>query len=493
VVIPLEFHRGQIEECLESWASGQSFARDRYEIVAAACRSSLDEATLSRLRGVLAESDRLLLLDEPHDMPLCAQAAAVARGEVLVFTESHCHPRHDLLAVADGALRAQPELAGFSGRSRRLTHNRLSVVEADLYEADIRYGMEEHPWRKILDQLFVVRAAAYDDAGGFCGELGHFAEWHLAARMHQRGHRVGFVPEAEVGHRYVGDWRELVEFSADFARGELRFHHRYTADACRSYFATPREWAARQAWRPHLARAAAVLARRARSRRRAFWPAELVRRLRLRARWAARARLGPRAALGSAQLRFGAALLLLRLVVGLGASGQLLRLALVRLVDATVRRERWRYVGAWLTATARLARAAVPRPVPLSWQPDEDERWVTVGFHEVEDWQGHRFRWSEPVGLVEVVLAPGSYRFTLSWLPIRPLENLVIYLDEAPVAAATSGFQASATLRLAVARAVRFSWTCEPWAPTRDRRLLGLPVASLRWEAEPADDRVGAG
>jgi hypothetical protein len=494
VVIPLEFHRGQAEECLARWSRDQDVPRDRYEILAAACRSSMDEGAAAGLRALLAAHDRLLLFTEPHDIPLCARAADAARGEVLLFAESHCLPPPDALSVSERALRAHPDWAGFSGGSARLTHNRLSVAEADLYEADIRYGLEEHPWRKVLDQFFVVRAEAYRDAGGFCADLGHFAEWHLAARLHQRGHRLGYVPEIQVRHHYVGDWRPLVEFSADFARGELVFHEERTQDPCRAYFAAPSEWSSRHAWRPSLARAAARLARQSRSPGRGAWrPAELRRRWRLRARWAVRARLGPRLARWRAELRFLAALARLRLSLRLRSGGDRLRRALVRLVDATIRRERTRYLDGWLARTAGALPAIAPSPEPMSWEPGDGERWVALGFHELETWQDRPFRWSEPVGLVEVGLGPGSYRFTLTWLPIRPGVNPSVYLDEQPLAVDADECRLSGAFTLTSARVVRFSWTCAPWTPPGDPRLLGLPVASLRWEAEPAGDPAEVG
>src|SRR5688572_13985221 len=143
VIIPLEFHRGQVEACLLRWAHDQTYARGKYEIIAVGCRYSLDQDTLSILESKLGPHDRLLLYDEPHDMALCAHAAEQAAGEVLFFTESHCLPEPDILSIADETLRAHPEWAGFSCRSLRVTHNYLSIIEADMYEADIRYGMEE--------------------------------------------------------------------------------------------------------------------------------------------------------------------------------------------------------------------------------------------------------------------------------------------------------------------------------------------------------------
>src|SRR6185369_10159268 len=103
-------------------------------------------------------------------------------------------------------------------------------------------------WRKILDQCFVVRAERYHAAGGFRPELGHFAEWHLAAHMHQKGYQIGYAPEVRVFHYYTGDSNELIEFSADFAHGEMTFHSEFGNDPCRSYFQEPTEWLNRRGW-----------------------------------------------------------------------------------------------------------------------------------------------------------------------------------------------------------------------------------------------------
>jgi hypothetical protein len=211
-------------------------------VVAAGCRASLDPAATASVEAALRPQDRLLFFDEPHDIALCARAAHEARGEALFFTESHCYPDPDALLRADETLRARPEWAGFSGRSVPVTHNRLSRAEAAMYDADIRQAMEEHPWRKVLDQVFVVRKDSYHDAGGFRAELGHFAEWHLAAALHHRGHRIGYAPEVRIRHYYVGDLPELIEFTTDFARGEMLLHATADEDPCRSYFEAPPQW-----------------------------------------------------------------------------------------------------------------------------------------------------------------------------------------------------------------------------------------------------------
>src|SRR5260370_39704563 len=91
-----------------------------------------------------------------------------------------------------------------------------------MYEADTEYGMTGHPWRKILDVCFATLREAYEASGGFKPELGHFAEWALAASYFEMGYIVGYLPEARVHHYYVGSLADLKAFTLDFVQGEIR-------------------------------------------------------------------------------------------------------------------------------------------------------------------------------------------------------------------------------------------------------------------------------
>jgi hypothetical protein len=490
VIVPLEFHRGQIEPSLRQWTRGQTYPRDRYEVIAAACRHSLSADARLTLSSLITVPDRLLLYDAPHDMALSACAAREAVGDVLVFTESHCLPDPTFLARADESLLDHPEWAGFSGRSLRITHNALSIVEADVYEEDIRHGMEEHPWRKILDQCFVVRKTAYDDAGGFRAALGHFAEWHLAAGMHYRGDCIGYAPLVRIWHYYAGDCREIVDFARDFARGEMTYHATFVDDECRTYFDEPIEWSRRHHWMPAFTRTAVPLAWQARPRTvpASLRPGEVTRRIRLLAEWVLRASFGAAPDVLLAFGRFQMALWALRLGLRLGAGSTTLRAGLLRLVDACVRLERVRFVRTWLhTASHVPALPAVAFRSP-AWRPECSNVFRSAGIHPLEVWQGRRFRWSEPVGMVDVGLAPGDYRFTLEWLPVKPIENLRVYVDGRHVEIVRVGCQATGGFTVDTQGSVRFSWTCEPWKPQGDSRLLGLPVVAIDWTPSPTTE-----
>ena len=348
VIIPLEFHRGHIESSLRRWTRGQTYPREHYEVVAAGW-------VLARCRCAL----RCLARDRARPAPVVRRASRHRADRVCRSggrgRGPHLHgialpPRPDFLARADDSLREHPDWAGFSGCSLRITQNRLSIVEADMYEADIRHGMEEHLWRKILDQCFVVRKGAYDEAGGFRAALGHFAEWHLAARMHSKGDRIGYAPLVRVWHHYVGDCRELVEFSTDFARGEMTYHATFAEDPVKR--TSTSQWSGRAAIsgrRPSRMRRSCWRGGALQDRRRIAAPAEVARRLRLLLAWTVRASFGAAPDLLRAFVRFQSALWGLRLAMRLGADRTTLEAALIWLVDASVRLERMRFVRRWLS------------------------------------------------------------------------------------------------------------------------------------------------
>src|SRR5215831_8727251 len=136
VIVPLEYHRGQWEQSWQGWMS-QTIARPLYEIILVVPPDFSLRENLSALAGGEA---RLEFADSAHDIGLCAVGATRARGKYLFFTESHCWPEPDVLALCVQAFEEHPEWSGFSCKSIPVCHNRLSEAEAVMYQADIDFG-----------------------------------------------------------------------------------------------------------------------------------------------------------------------------------------------------------------------------------------------------------------------------------------------------------------------------------------------------------------
>lgn len=471
VVIPLEFHRGRIDECLCAWTTGQTCAADQYELVVVA-PERFEPTRLAGIGSLLRGHDVLLRDASNHDMGLCVAGAKAARGRILFFTESHCWPEPDALEQAERALREHPEWAGFSARSIRVTHNRLSEVEADMYEADIEHAMLHHPWRKILDQCFVVRRKAYDESGGFEAELGHFAEWLLAARFFRKDLQVGYVPAVRVHHYYIGDFREIEEFTDDFTTGQARFLARQVSDRCSAMFPEVPYWSQAGDWERAAAGPMIRLAARA--------PASTVDRAREVLRWLCVAVLGFRVALYAAGLR--ALRARWRLWWSLRFAAREERHAAMReYCVAVVRR-----CGARLLARSRpLPRAAGYDSIRFG----EFLLHPAAGFHLREEWKGRPCRWSAPEAMVRLVLEPGTYRLRLSWLPVRPTADAdpTFFWDGMPIPVERTAIgDHSATFHVEVRgeRPSWLGWTCRRFPATGDERRLGLLMDRMEWARE---------
>ena len=137
IIIPLEYHRGQWEQSWLGWTS-QTADKSLYEIILVV---PPDFKTREELEALAADKARIEFTESEHDIGLCAFGATKARGRYLFFTESHCWPEPNVIELCIRAIEAHPDWAGFSCHSVPICHNRLSVAEAAMYQADIEFGM----------------------------------------------------------------------------------------------------------------------------------------------------------------------------------------------------------------------------------------------------------------------------------------------------------------------------------------------------------------
>lgn len=235
VIIPLEYHRGLATACIRGWVVEQDFPRHQYRVLIGV-PANFDRNELEEIRSFLADGDLLLEFDQQHDMALIEEVACQASSGLLLFSESHCIPEPDALSYLVGIADANPDWDGFSAPTHGLTDNLLSRIECDIYSNDIRGKLQSHDWLRVLDQCFVIRRAAYDAAGGFRGEFGHFAEWLFAATMKMLGLKLGVAERAVVSHGYIGEYDELEAFTVDFSYGQIKYLHQHSREAAAMLF-----------------------------------------------------------------------------------------------------------------------------------------------------------------------------------------------------------------------------------------------------------------
>jgi hypothetical protein len=472
VIIPLEFHRDQWERCWQGW-NAQTVDRSAYELILVVPSDFQD---LAWLDGVSA--DCLEFSSQSHDIDLCAAGAKRARGEYLFFTEAHCWPEPDVLERCLEAINTNRDWAGFSCLSVPITHNRLSVAEAEMYMVDIEYAMKVHPWRKILDQCFVTRREVYEHCGGFKTGIGHYAEWLLAASYFRGGYKIGYFPRARFHHYYSGSLDNLDMFTLDFVNGEIDYFGSEHDDSNRQLFEIPSEWICQGNFDRDMARSVLHIVLQG------LWPPGSSRH-HLPSAIVEIGRWLPPAIFGDGIVRT-------RAVIGVAWARAVLRLA------AAIGSQKWlnyqftNYIAKLIHAQ-RLAKIRILRPtrrdalktghIGFGVNPFSLD---ATGFYPLEQSQGIRFRWSETAAAVLVSAPAGRQTIHIDCLPVRALSDvrsdLHFYIDGARISASRLSMAAdriSIELDLARARVFKLGWTCAPFKATADHRLLGLAVRRI--------------
>jgi hypothetical protein len=485
VIIPLEYHRGQWERCWQGWQS-QSLDRESFEIILVVPPGFPERDRL----GELADpAPRLEYSQHSHDIALCADGAASARGKFLFFTEAHCWPEPDVLELCLQALHLNPGWAGFSCKSMRVCPNRLSEAEADMYEADTEFGMKVHPWRKILDVCFVTRREAYEECGGLKPEFGHFSEWALAANYFEHGHKIGFLPEALVHHYYIGSLAELKAFTLDFVEGEIRYFSRGLHEPVSTLLEIPPELIGHDNFNRGMARAILrmivkdLLTLRAADRR-------SQQALFAIGRWASPAISGDGIARGAVAAVALYAYLAAALTSVAGSRGQL-GVRFKRYIEALIRYQRLNCLR-----TERLSKTAVRMPGVISAPGDNTTILEQTGFYPLEKYDGNRFRWSEMAAAIRLQTNAGHQSIRIQCVPVRrlSLENdLRLYFDgrRIPDDAISTGIDTlEIRINVPTSGAHLLGWICRPFPAKADSRRLGLPI--LHVELISRDDDVKA-
>jgi hypothetical protein len=474
VIIPLEYHRGQWERCWEGWQA-QTLDHDEFEIILVV---PADFSQHDKLRNLVGSRARLEYSPHVHDIGLCAAGAATARGTFLFFTESHCWPEPEVLRLCVQAFEANPDWAGLSCRSIRITHNKLSVAEADMYDADIDYGMKHHPWRKILDQCFVTRREPYHQCGGLRHEFGHFSEWLLAARYHAAGHKIGYLPDARFYHYYIGVLPELKAFTLDFVTGEISYFSQGAQVPGSDLLEVPPEWACRENFDAGAARAILRMILRD------LVAANVVgdgrwQSLRAIGRWIFPAISGDGLTRAVSAAASAYAYLAMRLAVLVGTREQLGR-SLKAYIGALIRQQRLNRI--------RIERLAAPSAVVADAGGGSGTTAAVAnqtGFHLPEQYQGRHFRWSETEAVICIRARPGRLILRMTCAQVRSLSHSIdlrFYCDgrripDGAISIGAEGFE----IRVIIPQSgtAMLGWLCRAFPATGDSRRLGLPVAGL--------------
>jgi hypothetical protein len=483
VVLPLGDDRGLAAESVRAWTR-QTLPADLYEIVAVDDRRHARRA--ERVRQALRAHDQLVVVAGGGEIELYQGGAEAARGELLLFTESHAVPA---LEALEGLLRHLDRTGAEAAtlRSAHLARRGLAALEERLGETARAERTPAEWWAGVSLRGFALRRSLFRELGGFRTDLERFAETALAIEMDRRGLRADEARDAVVRHGDCTRPAELEPALLALGRGRRAYVDAGPPELVRQYLGDfdPLSRAVLDAG---LARELCAEAARSILERRGG-AATVAANLAALRRFVPTALAGPTGA--SLALRASARISLLRCMVPLGDG------------DRRFARFRRAWHDVWSCGQIQhLERQALPPPArppePLRFSlaaPDTD----FVGFHARETDAVGTFRWTEPAALWRLALVPDDYRARLH-LSLPPQDSrLRLSLNGHALRPVAEG--SPETLAFGVPRAmlrlggeqhlVLLSLPFRPQLLGRgDARTLGIAVRSL--DLVPRD-RSGAG
>jgi GT2 family glycosyltransferase len=202
VIIPHYRDVENLKVCLQALQT-QSIARASFEIIVAD-NGSPGAGAVQAAAG--AADARLVIAKDRGAGPARNAGAGAALGEILAFIDSDCVPQPQWLAEGMKAL-SRFDFVGGKVNVLIADPQRMTAIEA--FEKVFAFDNEAYVTKKGFTgsgNLFCPRAL-FETVGGFRAAVSEDVEWSHRATGH--GFRLGYAPDAAVGHPARRTWPEL--------------------------------------------------------------------------------------------------------------------------------------------------------------------------------------------------------------------------------------------------------------------------------------------
>jgi len=202
VIVPHYQDLNGLALCLSALEQ-QTYPREAFEIIVA---DNASPVGTQALETVIAGRARLEVVRDRGAGPARNGGATVARGEMLAFTDSDCRPEPDWLAAGLKRL-AGCDFVG--GEMRVLVEDREQMTAAEAFETVFAFDNANYVQNKgftVTANLFTSRRV-FEAVGGFRTGVSEDLDWSHRAR--DAGFRIGYAPDAVVGHPARRSWADL--------------------------------------------------------------------------------------------------------------------------------------------------------------------------------------------------------------------------------------------------------------------------------------------
>jgi GT2 family glycosyltransferase len=203
VIVPHYSDLARLDLCLKALAR-QTYPAENIEVVVADNNSPEGEEAVAR---VINGRARLTVSKRKGAGPTRNAGVAASSGEILAFTDSDCQPEADWLAQGVQAL-SRFDYVG--GGMKVLVDDPGGMTAAEAFESVFAFNNEAYVTRRgftVTANLF-CRRDVFDRVGGFEVGVSEDIDWSHRAR--DAGYRIGYAPEAVVGHPARRTWAELL-------------------------------------------------------------------------------------------------------------------------------------------------------------------------------------------------------------------------------------------------------------------------------------------
>jgi cellulose synthase/poly-beta-1,6-N-acetylglucosamine synthase-like glycosyltransferase len=202
VIMPHYQDLGGLEIGLQA-LEAQTYPKDRFEIVIADNNSPVG---LDAVRAVVRDRAKLVLVTDKGAGPARNGAVAASRGEVLAFIDSDCVAEPQWLEQGVKAL-DRFDLVG--GRVRVLVSDPERMTPAEAFERVFAFDFKTYIEKKGFTGAgnMFCRRELFEKVGGFGVGMSEDVDW--SRRAVAGGARLGYAPEASIGHPARITWEQL--------------------------------------------------------------------------------------------------------------------------------------------------------------------------------------------------------------------------------------------------------------------------------------------
>lgn len=222
VIIPVFNDVERLDLCLTALA-GQTYPADCCEVIV------VDNGSAPPVAELLTQQHprvRWTTEATPGSYAARNRGIALARGDVIAFTDSDCVPAEDWIEQGVAALFSIENCGLVAGRVETFIHNPLAPRIAELYELAVAFRQQEYVERKHFGATANVftTAAVIDAVGPFNAAIrsGGDSEW--GQRVYAAGYRQTYAAEACVRHPARSSLRALIQKRRRLAGGVCLLH-----------------------------------------------------------------------------------------------------------------------------------------------------------------------------------------------------------------------------------------------------------------------------